>query len=142
MKASAVVIALIAGATGLSVEGAAAATRGWQRIRLQLGKVSSARLNGLAARSASDAWAVGSAATNRRTLQPLTLHWNGRRWNRVVAAPVPGFGDVILPVTGADPYPLVKSCCGRAASRPRRKAGQGVTDTPSDPGLGQGRIAT
>jgi hypothetical protein len=48
------------------------------------------QLNGVAARTASNVWAVGSvensAATQNRT---LSIHWNGQRW-RVVPSPNPG----------------------------------------------------
>jgi hypothetical protein len=54
------------------------------------------RLDGLAARSASDAWAVGSTSPNSASIQPLILHWNGRRWVRVPAAGVPGYAYVEL----------------------------------------------
>lgn len=46
---------------------------------------------GLAAQSATDAWAVGSAyASDGATGQPLTEHWNGRGWTRVPAPGVAG----------------------------------------------------
>jgi hypothetical protein len=45
-------------------------------------------LEGVAALSASDAWAVGSVQTNRRAL-PLAEHWDGTAW-RVVPTPVDG----------------------------------------------------
>jgi hypothetical protein len=47
-------------------------------------------LDAVAAVSASDAWAVGSATLNG-TPQSLTEHWDGSRW-RVVSAPSPGIG--------------------------------------------------
>jgi hypothetical protein len=70
--------------------------RRWRTVKVNLGQVISARLDGLAASSASDAWAVGSAWPDSRSQQPLMLHWNGRRWARVEGAGVPGFGYVTL----------------------------------------------
>ncbi|HVB41507.1 MAG TPA: hypothetical protein VNF47_02220 [Streptosporangiaceae bacterium] len=46
-------------------------------------------VNGLAAASPTEAWAVGSAATG----QNLAEHWNGRAWTRV-AVPSPGKSPV------------------------------------------------
>jgi putative transposase len=71
--------------------------RTWRRVMLRLG-VASSRLDGLAARSATDAWAVGSVSAwpKDTSAQPLILHWNGRRWARVPAAPVPGYAYVVL----------------------------------------------
>jgi hypothetical protein len=45
-------------------------------------------LSGVSARSATDAWAVGSFS-NGSALQTLVLHWNGTRWTRV-PSPNPG----------------------------------------------------
>jgi hypothetical protein len=45
-------------------------------------------LSGVAATSASNAWAVGSAGS-----ASLALHWNGHAWSRV-SAPGSGLGDV------------------------------------------------
>ena len=44
-----------------------------------------APLNGLSAVSPTSAWAVGSRITGSRT-GTLLLHWNGRRWTRVVGS--------------------------------------------------------
>ncbi len=44
------------------------------------------RLNGVAAVSASDVWAVGSSTTSSGVGQTLTEHWNGTSWN-VVTSP-------------------------------------------------------
>jgi hypothetical protein len=47
-------------------------------------------LGGVAATSASDAWAVGGDANNS-----LILHWNGKKWQKVPAAnPSPGNDDL------------------------------------------------
>jgi hypothetical protein len=60
----------------------------WSTVRVSIG-AGAGRLDGLAARSATDAWAVGTVYSHRGggTGQPLTEHWNGRRWARV---PAPG----------------------------------------------------
>src|ERR1700733_2178322 len=39
------------------------------------------KLNGVAAASAKDAWAVGYTADSAATDRTLILHWNGRRWS-------------------------------------------------------------
>ena len=62
----------------------------WRTVRVAVG-TAGGRFDGLAAQSATDAWAVGSAyAGNGATGQPLTEHWNGRRWTRVPAPGVKG----------------------------------------------------
>jgi hypothetical protein len=63
----------------------------WRTIRVSIGAATGGRLDGLAARSATDAWAVGSAYTSDTTGQPLTEHWDGRRWTRVPAPAVAGW---------------------------------------------------
>jgi hypothetical protein len=54
--------------------------------------VSVNQVNGLAAVSARDIWAVGSAATGR----PLIEHWTGRAWTQVPAASPPGARESLL----------------------------------------------
>jgi hypothetical protein len=53
-------------------------------------------IEGIAALSPSDAWAVGFTGPSATTLKPLLLHWDGTRWTQV-AAPLPaaGFLDAI-----------------------------------------------
>jgi hypothetical protein len=70
--------------------------RRWRTVALRLGRLSSARLDGLAAASPRDAWAVGSVSRAASSQRPLLLHWNGHRWARVPGAGVPGFGYVSL----------------------------------------------
>jgi hypothetical protein len=65
--------------------------RRWRTVRVSLGAATAGRLDGLAASSAVNAWAVGSAYTAGGAAgQPLTEHWNGHRWTRV---PAPGVAD-------------------------------------------------
>jgi hypothetical protein len=52
-------------------------------------------LSGVAARSASDVWAVGSYRTSSGATRSLMLHWNGTRWSRL-AAPGPGLSEVAI----------------------------------------------
>jgi hypothetical protein len=66
----------------------------WLTARLPSGLPRGVRLNGVAALSPADAWAVGDAAIGSAT--PLILHWDGRRWAQVPAAPVPGRMDAEL----------------------------------------------
>ena len=53
------------------------------------------RLNTVAAASAHDAWAAGSAHGTRC----LALHWDGTAWTAVVTPHLPGFGIVSLAIT-------------------------------------------
>jgi len=63
----------------------------WRTVRVSIGTATAGRLDGLAAASATDVWAVGSAYTSDTTGQPLIEHWNGRRWARVPAPGVTGW---------------------------------------------------
>src|SRR5258708_17691099 len=49
-------------------------------------------LNGVAATSASDAWAVGSSNSSAGIFQPVIEHWNGSRWSIVASRNVGGEG--------------------------------------------------
>ena len=62
----------------------------WRAVPVGIGAAKGGRLDGLAVRSASDAWAVGAAFSAGQE-QPLAVHWNGRRWSLVPAAGVPGY---------------------------------------------------
>ena len=78
--------------------------RRWQAARLPAGATGSGRLDGIAALSASNVWAVGAALTANHNSAPLIIHWNGRQWARVRAAPVPGYADTeLLGVAAASP---------------------------------------
>lgn len=48
-----------------------------------------AALLGVAARSATDAWAVGEAESTRGVLRPLIERWNGHAWRLLANPPVP-----------------------------------------------------
>jgi hypothetical protein len=77
--------------------------RRWQAARLPAGTTGAGRLDGIAALSASNAWAVGAAMT-ANSPTPLILHWNGHRWVRVHAAPVPSSATTeLLGVAAASP---------------------------------------
>jgi hypothetical protein len=64
--------------------------RRWQATRLPA-DIGAGRLDGIAALSASNAWAVGGAEKTATTSAPLIIHWNGHQWGRAHAAPVPGY---------------------------------------------------
>lgn len=70
--------------------------RRWRTVPVRLANGASGRLDALAAVSATDAWAAGTAYPGSDSSQPLFLHWNGRQWTRVPGASVPGFGYVSL----------------------------------------------
>ena len=54
-------------------------------------------LDGVAAQSANDVWAVGNYQTNG-VVQTLVEHWNGSAWS-VVASPNPSSDDVLTAIT-------------------------------------------
>ncbi len=56
------------------------------------------QLDGVAARTSGDAWAVGSTATDKT----LVAHWNGKSWKQV-RSPTPGGGDELFGVTVLSP---------------------------------------
>jgi hypothetical protein len=129
--------------------------RTWLRVVPRLG-VASSRLDGLAARSATDAWAVGSVSAwpKDTSAQPLILHWNGRRWARVPAAPVPGYAYVELlsvaarsatdawavgeaqPATSLELHPVIEHWNGRRwrlMNNPEVPAGTALTSVTVAP---------
>jgi hypothetical protein len=53
-----------------------------------------AELNAVAARSASDVWAVGGSSGN--PVGPFAEHWNGSQWSRVATAPASNPGDTTM----------------------------------------------
>jgi hypothetical protein len=129
--------------------------RTWRRVVPRLG-VASSRLDGLAARSATDAWAVGSVSAwpKDTSAQPLILHWNGRRWARVPAAPVPGYAYVELlsvaarsatdawavgeaqPATSLELHPVIEHWNGRRwrlMNNPEVPAGTALTSVTVAP---------
>lgn len=65
----------------------------WQLQRFKAA-TKAGRLNAVAARSATDAWAVGQ--TGGHVPGALILHWNGRTWNQV---PAPASEGTLLSVT-------------------------------------------
>lgn len=69
--------------------------RKWTLVRVSVGSPGG-RLDGVAAVSARDVWAVGTAYPNGNSAQPLILHFNGRRWTRTRAATGRGVQDVSL----------------------------------------------
>ena len=58
-------------------------------------------LNGVAAVSANDIWAVGHAGDASSIPQTLTLHWDGSRWS-IIPSPSPGTynGNILYAVDG------------------------------------------
>lgn len=56
---------------------------GWQVAALP--KVREARLTGVYARSATEAWAVGTIAYDTTRPKPLIMHWDGVSWQQVTA---------------------------------------------------------
>ena len=67
----------------------------WRTAALPHGLPKFVRLNGVAALSPSDAWAVGDSPHSSSV--PLIMHWNGHRWATVPSAPIPknGFSELL-----------------------------------------------
>ena len=63
----------------------------WKLVASQSPGNDSNELDGVAADSASDVWAVGNYQTNG-VVQTLVEHWNGSAWS-VVASPNPSSSD-------------------------------------------------
>ena len=63
-------------------------------------------LNGVAAVSGRDVWAVGNFTDSNGNLQPLIERWNGRQWSIVAGAPLPaGFdGGVLSGIEGVSAH--------------------------------------
>jgi len=57
-------------------------------------------LFGAASISATDVWAVGEFTTASGVMQPLTLHWNGRKWS-IVKSPTASSGNNTLRAVAA-----------------------------------------
>src|SRR2546421_7525142 len=57
-------------------------------------------LFGAASISANDVWAVGEFTTVSGVMQPLTLHWNGRKWS-IVKSPTASSGNNTLRAVAA-----------------------------------------
>src|SRR5215469_15794125 len=78
--------------------------RRWRATRLSAAAAGDGRLDGVAATSASNAWAVGATQEADHAFRLLILHWNGRQWARVPAAPVLGYASAeLLGVAAASP---------------------------------------
>ena len=70
--------------------------RRWRSVPVALAAVTSGRLDGVAALSPSDVWAVGAVSRANLSTAPLIARWNGRHWARVPAPSVPGYNFVRL----------------------------------------------
>jgi len=73
--------------------------RSWARVRSPDtgGSATINSLQGVAALSASNAWAVGYSGATAATERTEILHWNGRSW-QLAPAPEPGGGSRLLGV--------------------------------------------
>jgi hypothetical protein len=67
----------------------------WKIVASPNEGASNNRLYGVAALSASSAWAVGSADDGSGGSNPLILRWNGTSWQRIANLPVPPNADVV-----------------------------------------------
>jgi hypothetical protein len=59
-------------------------------------------LLGVAARSATDAWAVGQAQSSGFTVRPVIEHWDGRKWRLMPNPPVPALTGLSGVTVAAD----------------------------------------
>ena len=80
--------------TGLTDVAAASSSAAWKIVPSPNGTdLNTNTLNGVAAVSVNDVWAVGSYNNSDRTLsQTLTMHWDGTRWT-VVPSPNKDVGN-------------------------------------------------
>ena len=98
-------------------------------------------LNGVAATSAGNAWAVGYSGVFDKTQQTLLLHWNGRAWSRVTS-PKPVSGQLTaVAAASADDAWAVGFTSAADGSSPRSlilhwngKAWSRASGAPSVPG--------
>lgn len=110
-----VIVAALAGASVLIASAASAAT-GWTVTTVpQTGN--NTLLLGAAARTSTDAWAVGEqfAGAGQAPPPPVSYHWNGSAWS-IVATPTLGVSSALLAVsasTAADAWAVGFSVLGR-----------------------------
>ncbi len=107
-------VAALAGASVLIASAAAAAT-GWTVTTVpQTGN--NTVLLGAAARTSTDAWAVGEQfGAAGQTPPPISYHWNGSAWS-IVATPTLGVSSALLAVsasTATDAWAVGFSILGR-----------------------------
>ncbi len=108
-------VAALAGASVL-IASAASATTGWTVATVpQTGN--NTLLLGAAARTSTDAWAVGEqfAAAGQAPPPPVSYHWNGSAWS-IVATPTLGVSSALLAVsasTATDAWAVGFSILGR-----------------------------
>ncbi len=108
-------VSALAGASVLIASAASAAT-GWTVATVpQTGN--NTILLGAAARTSTDAWAVGEqfAAAGQAPPPPVSYHWNGSTWS-IVATPVLGVSSALLGVsasTATDAWAVGFSVLGR-----------------------------
>jgi hypothetical protein len=108
-------VAALAGASVLIASAASAAT-GWTVVTVpQTGN--NTTLLGAAARTSTDAWAVGEqfAAAGQAPPPPVSYHWNGSAWS-IVATPALGVSSALLAVsasTATDAWAVGFSVLGR-----------------------------
>ena len=108
-------VAALAGASVLIASAASAAT-GWTVATVpQTGN--NTLLLGAAARTSTDAWAVGEqfAAAGQAPPPPVSYHWNGSAWS-IVATPTLGVSSALLAVsasTATDAWAVGFSVLGR-----------------------------
>jgi hypothetical protein len=95
-------------------------------------------LSGVAAVSARDAWAVGSASSGRS----LVLHWNGTGWSQVPSPP--GSLSGVAAVSASDAWAVgCSNCSGTGTSRPLilHWNGSAWAQVPSPTVRGGGRLS-
>ena len=85
--------------TGLADAAAASSSAAWKIVPSPNGTdLNTNTLNGVAAVSVNDVWAVGSYFNNRTDVNELALteHWNGSAWKIVFPPPAPNSSDNFL----------------------------------------------
>jgi hypothetical protein len=86
---------------GLISAGPASAAGGWTPVSVPA-TGNNVSLNGVSARTATDAWAVGQqfVAAGQAPAPPVTYHWNGTAWSPV-ATPALGVNSALLAVSAS-----------------------------------------
>jgi hypothetical protein len=80
----------------------------WQKVATPPVTVSSILL-GVAASSATDAWAVGRATTGYRVTAPVLLHWNGTAWSTASQPATSGSLNAVAALSSTNAWAVGRS---------------------------------
>jgi hypothetical protein len=106
--------AALIGATVLAVSTTAQAATGFTTVASPNPGSNYNEIDGVAAVTASNAWAVGFQRSTGLRFHVMVQHWNGKAWSVAKSASLPGSDDTRLHAVTA----LAASRCGRPGSAP------------------------